>query len=47
MSDKVLEVKNLVTEFFVGKGRVTAVNDVSFDVFKGFSVTSKLSFVAI
>ena len=34
-NDKVLEVKNLVTKFHTDKGMVTAVNDVSFDVYKG------------
>ena len=33
--EKVLEVKNLVTKFHTDKGTVTAVNDVSFDVYKG------------
>lgn len=35
MSEKILEVKNLVTQFQTDKGLVTAVNDVSFDVYKG------------
>lgn len=35
MSEKILEVKNLVTKFQTEKGLITAVNDVSFDVFKG------------
>ena len=35
MVEKVLEVKNLVTQFRTDKGTVTAVNDVSFDVYKG------------
>ncbi len=33
--DKVLEVKNLRTSFFTDEGEVKAVDDVSFDVFKG------------
>ncbi len=35
MSEKILEVKNLVTKFKTDRGMITAVNDVSFDVFKG------------
>ena len=35
MSEKILEVKNLVTKFHTDKGSVTAVNDISFDVYKG------------
>jgi oligopeptide/dipeptide ABC transporter ATP-binding protein len=35
MSEKILEVKNLTTYFKTDKGMVTAVNDVSFDVYKG------------
>ena len=35
MGEKVLEVKNLVTKFHTDKGTVTAVDDVSFDVYKG------------
>ena len=35
MSEKVLEVKNLVTKFHTDQGEVIAVDDVSFDVFKG------------
>lgn len=35
MAEKVLEVKNLVTKFYMGKRVATAVNDVSFDVYKG------------
>lgn len=33
--EKILEVKNLTTRFNTDRGLVTAVNDVSFDVFKG------------
>ena len=33
--EKVLEVKNLVTKFKTDKGEITAVDGVSFDVFKG------------
>ncbi len=35
MSEKVLEVKNLVVEFRTDRGTVKAVNGVNFDVFKG------------
>ena len=35
VGEKVLEVKNLVTKFNTDKGAVIAVNDVSFDVYKG------------
>ena len=35
MTEKVLEVKNLTTKFHTDQGTVTAVNDVSFDVYKG------------
>lgn len=35
MSGKILEVKNLVTKFRTDKGIITAVDDVSFDVFRG------------
>ncbi len=35
MSEKILEVKNLVTKFKTDKGLITAVDDVSFDVYKG------------
>lgn len=35
MFDKILEVKNLVTNFRTDRGLITAVNGVSFDVFKG------------
>lgn len=38
MEEKILEVKNLVTQFTMGKCMVTAVNDVSFDVFRGRSL---------
>jgi ABC-type dipeptide/oligopeptide/nickel transport system ATPase component len=33
--EKILEVKNLRTSFFSDEGEVKAVDDVSFDVFKG------------
>jgi peptide/nickel transport system ATP-binding protein len=35
MGSKILEVKNLRTSFFSEEGEVKAVDDVSFDVFKG------------
>jgi oligopeptide/dipeptide ABC transporter ATP-binding protein len=35
MGSKILEVKNLKTSFFSEEGEVKAVDDVSFDVFKG------------
>lgn len=35
MSEKILEVKNLTAKFRTPKGLVTAVNSVSFDVYKG------------
>lgn len=38
MEEKILEVRNLVTQFFVGKEMVRAVNDVSFDLFRGRSL---------
>lgn len=38
MTDKILEVKQLVTQFKTSQGMVTAVNDVSFDVYKGKSL---------
>ncbi len=38
MSDKILEVKNLVTQFQTENGPINAVRDVSFDVFKGRSI---------
>jgi len=34
-SEKILEVKNLKTSFFTDDGEVKAVDDISFDVFKG------------
>src|SRR3989338_6728469 len=34
-TDRVLEVKNLRTSFFTEDGEVRAVDDVSFDVYKG------------
>src|SRR3954467_6891066 len=33
--EKLLEVKNLETSFFTEEGQVRAVDDVSFDVYKG------------
>src|ERR1700742_745608 len=33
--EKILEVKNLRTSFFSDEGEVRAVDDVSFDVYKG------------
>lgn len=38
MSEKILEVKDLVVEFNTDRGKVTAVNGVTFDVFKGKSI---------
>ncbi len=38
MSEKILEVKDLIVEFNTDKGKVTAVDGVTFDVFKGKSV---------
>jgi len=38
MGEKILEVKNLITKFNTDQGTVTAVNDVSFDVYKGKSL---------
>ena len=38
MADKILEVKQLVTQFRTAQGPVTAVNGVSFDVYKGKSL---------
>src|SRR5271154_4674971 len=35
MSEKILEVKNLQTSFFTEDGVVRAVDDVSFNVYKG------------
>jgi len=35
MTQKILEVKNLVTKFKTDRGLVTAVDDISFDVFRG------------
>jgi oligopeptide/dipeptide ABC transporter ATP-binding protein len=35
MAEKILEVKDLVVEFRTDRGRVTAVNGVNFDVYKG------------
>ena len=33
--DKLVEVKNLKTFFYTEAGTVKAVNDVSFDIYKG------------
>ncbi|ROT47347.1 ABC transporter ATP-binding protein [Candidatus Cardinium hertigii] len=38
MEEKILEVKNLVTQFAMDKHMVTAVNDVSFDILRGHSL---------
>ena len=38
MTEKVLEVKDLVVEFKTDRGTITAVNGVNFDVFKGKTV---------
>ena len=38
MADKILEVKQLVTQFKTSQGLVTAVDGVSFDVYKGKSL---------
>jgi oligopeptide/dipeptide ABC transporter ATP-binding protein len=38
MTEKVLEVKNLVVEFRTDRGKVKAVNGVNFDVYKGKTV---------
>lgn len=38
MADKILEVKQLVTQFRTAQGMVTAVDGVSFDVYKGKSL---------
>lgn len=35
MTNKILEVKNLTTRFNTDRGLVTAVNNISFDVYKG------------
>lgn len=35
MTEKILEIKQLVTKFKTEQGTVTAVNEVSFDVYKG------------
>jgi len=35
MSEKILEVKDLVVQFRTDRGRITAVNGVSFDLYKG------------
>ena len=38
VTEKVLEVKDLVVEFKTDRGTIKAVNGVSFDVFKGKTV---------
>ena len=38
MADKILEVKQLVTQFKTSQGLVTAVDGVSFDIYKGKSL---------
>lgn len=38
MADKILEIKQLVTQFRTAQGPVTAVDEVSFDVYKGKSL---------
>lgn len=38
MSEKILEVKDLVVEFRTDRGLVTAVNGVNFDVYKGKTI---------
>ncbi|MGI2261730.1 ABC transporter ATP-binding protein [Candidatus Cardinium hertigii] len=38
MEEKILEVRNLMTQYTTGKNRVTVVNDVSFDLFSGCSL---------
>ena len=38
MSQKILEVKDLVVEFNTDRGKITAVNGVTFDVHKGRSI---------
>ena len=38
MADKILEVKQLVTQFKTSQGMVTAVDGVSFDIYKGKSL---------
>ena len=38
MSEKILEVKDLVVEFKTDRGTIKAVNGVNFDVFKGKTV---------
>jgi peptide/nickel transport system ATP-binding protein/oligopeptide transport system ATP-binding protein len=35
MAEKILEVKDLVVEFKTDRGKITAVNGVNFEVFKG------------
>jgi len=37
-SEKILEVKNLRTSFFTEDGEVKAIDDISFDVFKGKTI---------
>ncbi|TDG95565.1 ABC transporter ATP-binding protein [Cardinium endosymbiont of Culicoides punctatus] len=38
MKEKILEVRNLVTQFTMGSRMVAAVNNVSFDLFRGHSL---------
>lgn len=38
MAEKILEVKDLVVQFRTDRGRVTAVNGVNFDVYKGKTI---------
>ena len=38
MSEKILEVKDLVVEFNTDKGKITAVNGVNFEVYKGRTI---------
>ncbi len=38
MSEKILEVKDLVVEFSTDKGTITAVNGVNFEVYKGRTI---------
>ena len=39
MSEKLLSIKNLKTRFKVGKDGATAVNGISFDIFKGETIS--------
>lgn len=38
MKEKILEVKNLITQYYTGKKMTTVVNNVSFDLFSGRSL---------